>query len=153
MGVFDKLFKGKKSVTELDQINKDVAQMANDLVEHMRSTLPFEINLDYSEDSIRVIDMLIEKLKREGNDERKAENEIMALGAYVGEVIKKNFGGRWTKPELAGFPKDGATFSVVFQLPIGAGINPMGRVLKYFRHGSEYNLNSFYQLIKSQMGK
>lgn len=139
--------------SEIQQINSDVAQMANDLVTHMEKILPQEYKLDYSEKSIQIIDLLIEQLRKEGNDERAAENEIMAFGAYVGEIIKKNFGGNWTKPELAGFPKDGSTYSVVFQLPNGSGINPLGRVLKYFRHGSQYSVVIFYDMVKTQMTK
>lgn len=151
MGILDNLFNKNKGDNEIDQINKDVAQMASDFVEHMSKILPPEIKLDYTEKSIQIVDLLIEQLRKEGNDDRSAENEIMSLGAYVGEIIKRNYGGKWTKPELAGFPKDGATYSVVFQLPNGSGINPLGRVLKYFRHGSAYSLTVFYDLAKSQM--
>jgi hypothetical protein len=138
---------------EILQINNDCSQMANDLVLHMGKILPPEIRLDYSEGSIKIIDLLIEQLRKEGSDERVAENEIMAFGAYVGETIKKNYGGKWTKPELAGFPKDGSTYSVVFQLPNGAGINTLGRVLKYFHHGSQYSLTIFYDMLKTQITK
>ncbi len=151
MGIFNNLFGGKNKVNEVDQINNDVAQMASDLVKHMNKILPPEIKLDYTEKSMQIVDLLIEQLRKEGNDDRAAENEIMALGAYVGEVIKRNYGGKWTKPELAGFPKDGATYSVVFQLPNGSGINPLGRVLKYFRNGSQYSITVFYDMVKTQM--
>ncbi|NGX85056.1 hypothetical protein [Aequorivita sp. KMM 9714] len=127
--------------------------MANDLVIHLNQILPSSTKLDYSEESIRIIDVLIEQLRKEGNDEKAAENEIMAFGAYVGEIIKLNYGGQWTTPELAGFPKDGVTFSVVYQLPNGEGINPLGRVLKYFRHGSQYSVDVFYDLVKKQIRK
>lgn len=150
MDIFNKMFGRNNNISEIDKINNDVAQMASDLVVHINKILPPEVNLDYSKNSIQIVDLLIEKLRNEGNDERAAENEIMALGAYVGEVIKKNYGGKWTKPELAGFPKDGATYSVVFQLPNGAGINPLDRVLKYFRHGSQYSLDIFYDMVKTQ---
>ncbi len=153
MGVFDNLFGGKNKVNEVDQINYDVAQMASDLVQNMSKILPPELKLDYTEKSIQIVDLLIEQLRKEGSDERAAENEIMAFGAYVGETIKKNYGGKWTKPELAGFPKDGSTYSVVFQLPNGVGINPLGRVLKYFRHGSQYSLTIFYDMLKTQITK
>ena len=151
MGVFDDFFRGKNKVDEVDQVNNDVAQMASDLVEHMSKLLLPEFKLDYSEKSIQIVDLLIDQLRKEGIDDRAAENEIMALGAYVGEVIKRNYGGKWTKPELAGFPKDGATYSVVFQLPNGTGINPLGTVLKYFRQGSQYSLAVFYDMVKTQM--
>lgn len=148
MGIFDKLFKNseKEGNTEMEQINKDVAQMAEDIVVHMSKILPPELNLDYSVSSVKLIDALIEKLRSEGSDEKLAENEIMAFGAYVGEVIRKQVGGYWTKPELAGFPKDGATYSVVLVLPNGGATNPLGRVLKYFRHGSQYSTEIFVEM-------
>lgn len=148
MGIFDKLFKNnqKEGNTEIGQINKDVAQMSEDLVIHVRKILPPELKLDYSVSSVKLIDALIEKLRSEGNDEKLAENEIMAFGAYIGEVIRRQVGGHWTKPELAGFPKDGATYSVVLALPNGGATNPLGRVLKYFRHGSQYSTEIFVEM-------
>ncbi len=145
------IFNKDHSDKENEQINKVASQMANDLVNHLNKVLPSSAKLDFSEESLKVIDVLIEQLRKEGNDEKAAENEIMAFGAYIGEIIKLNYGGKWTTPELAGFPKDGATYSVVFQLTNGAGINPLGRVLKYFRHGSKYSVNIFYDLVKMQM--
>jgi hypothetical protein len=136
---------------EIQQINTDVKNMAEDLVSHMNNILPKEYKLDYSEQSLKIIDVFIEKLRSEGSDERKAENEIMAIGAYVGEILKSNFGGHWTKPELAGFPKDGATYSVVLIFPNGVSTNPLGRVLKYFRHGNSYAIVPYYEMTKSQI--
>lgn len=99
---------------------------------------------------MKIVDILIEKLRTEGNDDRKAENEIMAIGAYLGETFRRHVGGHWTKPELAGFPKDGATYSVVFVLLNKVGVNPLGRVLKFFRHGSSYSTVAFYDMSKTQ---
>lgn len=148
MGIFDKLFKNnlKEGSTEIGQINKDVAQMSEDLVIHMSKILPPELKLDYSVSSVKLIDALIEKVRSEGSDEKLAENEIMAFGAYIGEVIRRQVGGHWTKPELTGFPKDGATYSVVLALPNGGATNPLGRVLKYFRHGSQYSTEIFVEM-------
>jgi hypothetical protein len=70
----------------------------------------------------------------------------MAFGAYIGEVIRKQIGGHWTKPELAGFPKDGATCSVILVLPNGDATNPLGRVLKYFKYGSQYSTEIFVEM-------
>jgi len=88
--------------------------MSEALVIHMSKILPAEFKLDYSISSVKLIDALVEKLRLEGNDEKLAENEIISLGVYIGEVIRKQVGGYWTKPELAGFPKDGATYSFIF---------------------------------------
>lgn len=136
---------------EIQQINIDVKNMTEDFVNQINSILPSELHLDYSEQSLKIIDALIEKLRSEGNDERSAENEIMSIGAYVGEIMRRNFGGHWTKPELAGFPKDGATFSVVFIFPNHTATNPLGRVLKYFRHGTSYSIIPYYEVTKSQL--
>lgn len=148
MGILDRFFKKdlNNSNLEIESINKDIAQMSEDLVLHMRKILPSDMELDYSVSSVKLIDALIEKLRSEGNDEKFAENEIMAFGAYIGEVIRKQVGGYWTKPELAGFPKDGATYSVVLALPNGGATNPLGRVLKYFRHGKQYSTDIFVDM-------
>lgn len=107
MGIFDKLFKNnqKEGSTEIGQINKDVAQMSEDLVIHMSKILPPELKLDYSVSSVKLIDALIEKLRSEGSDEKLAENEIMAFGDYIGEVIRRQVGGHWTNQSLLDFLK------------------------------------------------
>jgi hypothetical protein len=152
MGIFDRLFNNnqKDNNHEIEKINRDVAQMSESLVIQMGKILPPELKLDYSISSVKLIDALIEKLRSEGNDEKSAENEIMAFGAYIGEVIKRHVGGYWTKPELAGFPKDGATFSVVLALPNGGATNPLGRVLKYFRYGNQYSTAIFVEMNINQ---
>lgn len=99
--------------------------MAEELVQHMNKLLPSDLHLDYSVKSLTTADAIIEKLRSEGSDERAAENEIMAIGAYVGQIIKKNHGGFGTTPELAEFPKESSTFSVVFMLPSGLACNPL----------------------------
>lgn len=135
---------------EIEQIIIDVRNMAENLVCHMNNLLPSNLQLDYSEQSLKIIDVLIENLRIECIDEEKAVDKIMALGAYTGEVIKRHTGGHWTQPVLAGFPKDGSTYSVVFLLPNNVGLNPLGRVLKYFRLGSSYSIVAFYEMSKTQ---
>ena len=45
---------------EILQINNDCSQIANDLVLHRGKILPSDIRLDYSDGSIKIIDLLIE---------------------------------------------------------------------------------------------
>ncbi len=132
--------------SKIDEINREVEQIAEDLVNHIKKLFPADLHLDYSEKSLKTADAIIEKLRSEGSDESVAENEIIGIGAYLGQIIKRNHGGFWTTPELAKFPKDSATFSVVFMLPNGVSCNPLGRVLKYFKYGSQYSLTKFYEL-------
>lgn len=57
--------------SEIDQINKDVAQMSEEMVLHMNKILSPEYKLDYSVSSVNLIDALIEKVRTEGRDEKK----------------------------------------------------------------------------------
>ena len=55
-----------------------------------------EIQLDYSKDSISWLDTYIER-HRDELDERDKSLLQEKFGAYLGESIRHNYGGRWVK--------------------------------------------------------
>ncbi|MFF3941505.1 hypothetical protein [Streptomyces phaeofaciens] len=65
-------------------------------------------------------------------------SRLFALGAYLGETVRRGLGGTW---EAGGDP-DGRT-DVVLRLPDGAVVWPVQRVIKRFRNGSEDSITGY----------
>ncbi|GLW29087.1 hypothetical protein [Actinoplanes regularis] len=61
---------------------------------------------------------------------------IMSMGAYLGELLVRHGGGRWTYD-----PKENAA---VVEMPDGMRAYPHNKVAKRLSHGPEHNLFQFY---------
>ncbi|MEH0580204.1 hypothetical protein [Streptomyces sp. B21-108] len=64
---------------------------------------------------------------------------LFALGAYVGETIRQNLGGRWVTSDDV----PNAEMNIALHLPDGSTIWPVQRVIKRFRNGPEDSI-AFY---------
>ncbi|WP_189710325.1 hypothetical protein [Streptomyces phaeofaciens] len=65
-------------------------------------------------------------------------SRLFALGAYLGETVRRGLGGTW---EDGGDP-DSLT-DLVLRLPDGAVVRPVQRVIKRFRNGSEDSITGY----------
>lgn len=95
-----------------------------------------DVRLGYDEDSVVWIDGYIER-NREGWDEQTGENLSNVLGSFLGECIRRNYGGEWKMTENG----IGVAFNeknVIF---------PLNKTKKQIEHGSEDSIASFYQVI------
>ncbi|MBD0839280.1 hypothetical protein [Streptomyces sp. TRM68416] len=104
-----------------------------------RSRLP----LDYSVASLRVVDFLIEGLRKGGADRERAHETLFGLGAYVGEVLVRHAGAEWV--DLDDRQRSCFAQPVGVRMPDGRVWNPLGRVLNRFETGGpEESLHTFY---------
>ncbi|MGV9450697.1 hypothetical protein [Streptomyces sp. NPDC003635] len=105
----------------------------------VRGRLP----LDYSVASLRVVDFLIDGLRKGGADRERARETLFGLGAYVGEVLVRRAGGVWV--DLDAHQRDWFGQSVGVRMPDGRVWNPLGKVHNRFDTGGpEESLQIFY---------
>jgi hypothetical protein len=103
-----------------------------------RNRLP----LDYSVNSLRVVDFIVDGL-RKGNSERAdVRPALFGLGAYTGEVLVRRAGAQWVEfdaeqRELFGQP-------VGVRMPDGRVWNPLGKVVKRFEAGERESVRMLY---------
>jgi hypothetical protein len=64
---------------------------------------------------------------------------LFALGAYVGEVVRRHAGGTWSGDDAD--PE--AEINVALDLPNGATIWPIQRVMKRFSNGDEDSVTAY----------
>lgn len=78
-----------------DEIADSIQKETERFINILKADLGFE--LDYSIDSLQFIDhylvTLSDKIKKGGSSDVRVQ--VYLVGNYIGEVLKRNFGGRW----------------------------------------------------------
>ena len=135
---------------------------ANSAVDHARKYWSTE--LDFSAPSIEDVELILarmhesiprhfyEKLYKRGPTPEQMATISLAYGAYLGEVIRREFGGTWS----AELVDDEAIVTLVFDLKNKAF--PVAKVWRRLNSGVEDNVSTFYQLLceklkEAQCGK
>jgi len=104
---------------------------------------------DFSLDSLREIDRFFEeqaadgKAKAGGLLSEKPGQRIFGIGAYVGEVIRRKFGGKWEGNDAD--PQ--AEINISLKLSSGATVWPVQRVMKRLKNGGEDGIYAYGALI------
>ncbi|MFR0352270.1 hypothetical protein [Streptomyces sediminimaris] len=108
-----------------------------------RVTARNRLPLDYSERSLRIIDFLVDGLRKGGVDLERVRETLFGLGAYVGEVLVRRAGAVWVD-----FDADQRAYfgqPVGVRMPDGRVWNPLGKVRNRFEAGSpEDSLQTFW---------
>ncbi|WP_328873411.1 hypothetical protein OHT76_26875 [Streptomyces sp. NBC_00287] len=115
-----------------------------------RVTARNRLPLDYSVASLRVVDFLIDGLRKGGADRERAHETLFGLGAYVGEVLVRRAGAVWVDfddHERAYFGQP-----VGVRMPDGRVWNPLGKVHNRFEAGGpEDSLQTFYLTLHGRV--
>jgi hypothetical protein len=102
--------------------------------------------LDYSVASLRLVDVLVDGLRKGGADREGARATLFAIGAYVGEVLVRRAGGEWVdfdEEQRAYFGQP-----VGIRMPDGRIWNPVGKVHNRFEAGGpQESLQTFYLVL------
>jgi hypothetical protein len=100
---------------------------------------------DFSPESLGEIDRFLDEQAPGGQPRAGgllAEDlgtRVFALGAYTGEVIRRSVGGTWSGDD----DDPDAEINVELQLPDGAVIWPVQRVMKRFQSGPEEGIAAY----------
>jgi len=130
-------------------------QLAEDTVAWVRDS--YEANLDYSEESIEIVERLLEELHNElprtetgellGDESSTDTIDAICnmVGGYFGETIKRHHGGEWTINNLA-------AEQPMVCLQIGTvSLFPTAKVYKRLAYGSSDNISFFYSTLKNHL--
>ncbi|MCX7205600.1 MAG: hypothetical protein NT086_06345 [Proteobacteria bacterium] len=105
--------------------------------------------LDYSPESLKIIDQLVLGFRKEGNSVESMNKTLIIFGCYVGEVMVRNLGYKWDNPtqkeisigfDLTGVRGKNAGFS-----------NPIGKVFKLMKNGQEDSVEHFYNVFSKDL--
>jgi hypothetical protein len=108
-----------------------------------RVTARNRLPLDYSAASLRVVDFVLDGLRKGGADAEDARETLLGLGAYVGEVLVRRAGAQWVdfdEAQRAYFCRP-----VGVRMPDGRLWNPLGKVHNRFDLGGpSESLHTFW---------
>ncbi len=115
-----------------------------------RLTARHRLPLDYSVASLRVVDSLIDGLRKGGADRERAGETLFGLGAYVGEVLVRRAGAVWIEFDTHQRAYFGQPVGV--RMPDGRVWNPLGKVHNRFDAGGpEESLHTFYLTLHGRV--
>lgn len=130
---------------------------ANSAVEHARKYWSTE--LDFSPRSIEDVELILarmhdsiprkiyEKLYKRGPTPDQMATISLAYGAYLGEIIRREFGGTWRNDDVNGEPAIALVFSPQTKL------FPPAKVWKRLNRGDEDNIRTFYEFYSEMLRK
>src|SRR5262249_30870505 len=121
----------------------------------VRSAGQHKIILDYSERSLDDVERLLGELREEMHsgfssssqtEEQRLDEMSRAWGAYLGEVVRRRFGGEWA---IEKYPA--GDFLIVTLNVNGAKLFPAMKIHKRLTEGADENLLSFYRSVRTRL--
>lgn len=106
-----------------------------------RSRLP----LDYSVASLRLVDVVVDGLRRDQPQRDRVAGTLLGLGAYTGEVIVRRAGGAWVDFDAS--QRELFRQTVGIRMSDGRVWNPLGKVVNRFEVGAEESVERLYLLL------
>ena len=134
---------------DLSQIMQSYAEQA---VEAARQ---LEIELDYSEESLKQVENILERLPLPGAAAGAAasvppadadtEDLCKMWGGYLGEVVRRRWGGEWVLETYPG----GNVLTVALSTP-GGTVFPSLKIYRRLSQGAAENVWSFYCMMRDR---
>jgi hypothetical protein len=100
---------------------------------------------DFSPESLWQIDFFFDDQSRNGKPtpggllSKELGKRLFAIGAYIGEVLRRNIGGEWIGDDND--PQ--AEINIKLRLPSGAQCWPVQRVMKRYKNGAEDSIAAY----------
>lgn len=120
---------------EMEGLHDEIPKVASMVVTMMRE---WDSDLDYSMESLDLIDDQIEKYRKEGLTAASMSATMTAFGIYVGEVIRRTLGhGHWARDAE----------SDVYLAVESFAIDPIGKCMKRLDNGPEDCVKAFSEFV------
>ncbi|MEU0399805.1 hypothetical protein ABZ318_06075 [Streptomyces sp. NPDC006197] len=110
-----------------------------------RTTAKTRLPLDFSAASLRIVDRVVDGLRRGAGDPAGVAPILQELGAYVGEVLVRQARARWV--DFDGMTSELLRQSVGVRTPDGRAWNPLGKVINRFELGPDESAYGLFLLV------
>jgi hypothetical protein len=132
----------ENGANEVELPDEVMQKSAQEVVGFAKTT--FKVKLDFSEKSIKEVEKILAALYESITPENKpTDNQLqsaaMLWGSYIGEVIRRNYGGEWQKTSAG----------IIFKIA-NAELYPLDKVYKRLTNGVEDNIEFYYETFKEQ---
>jgi hypothetical protein len=128
-----------------------VAAMANSYAEEaVQLGREFHVQLDYSENSVMEVETILARLAGEMPTRNPSAEELSEMckvwGSYLGEVVRRRFGGHWS---IESYP--GKQFATLTLTVSGNKLFPSMKVHRRLNEGESDNVWAFYRMVKEKL--
>ncbi len=108
------------------------------------------IDLDFSVESLKFIDLFLQRFKDEGLTVNDFAETIFIAGCYVGQVIVENCKAEWIQQDEANLPNGITMMPIVIKLQNGTITDPIAKAFKRFYNGNEDNISFYFQVFTEE---
>ena len=112
----------------------------------------YQIRLDYSEESLQQVESILDRLQdpipggaSAAPSDAETEDLCKVWGGYLGEVVRRRWGGEWV---LETYP-DGNFLTVALSVP-GGKVFPSMKIYRRLSQGAAENVWSFYCMMRDR---
>lgn len=134
----------------MTQTHESVSAMAGAYAEQaVAAGRKFGVTLDYSEGSLRAVeDILARSEQRSGGSslQEDLDEACKIWGSYLGEVVRRRFGGAWSIETYPG--KQFATLTLSVR---GSKLFPSIKVHRRLTQGEGDSVWAFYRMVKARL--
>lgn len=131
-----------KKAIKMERLNRIFKEASLRAVVFSRKSLG--VNLDFSEESLKDLDNILDVFSRNKNIEdvnkEKLIDVVMRFGGYLGEVISKNISGNWNETEE----------KEIFLRVNNKIVYPLNIVYKRIKIGERASIESWYNKFKNK---
>lgn len=128
------------------EIHQSVAEMAEAYAEQaVRTAAGLNCLLDYSEESLMRMETILDQPSIQQAQPDISET-CKIWGSYLGEVVRRQFGGDWSIETYPG--KQFATLTLTVN---GSRLFPSMKVHRRLTQGTDESLWSFYQMVRARL--
>ncbi len=106
----------------------------------------FSAQLDYSEQSLEEVETILNRLSGKTPSSEDMAETCKMWGSYLGEVVRRRFGGEWT---IETYP--GKQFATLILTVAGNKLFPTMKVHRRLTQGQDDNVWSFYKMVKARL--
>jgi len=110
----------------------------------------FNAQLDYSENSLMEVETILARLSREMPASKPSDNDVSEIckiwGSYLGEVVRRRFGGEWS---IETYP--GKQFATLTLSVNGNKLFPSMKIHRRLTEGEGENVWRFYRMVKAKL--
>lgn len=128
------------------EIHQSVAEMVEAYAEQaVRTAAGLNCLLDYSEESVMRMETILDQASI-GHAQPDVSESCKIWGSYLGEVVRRRFGGDWSIDTYPG--KQFATLTLTVN---GSRLFPSMKVHRRLTQGTDESLWSFYQMVRARL--
>jgi len=110
----------------------------------------FNAQLDYSENSLMELEAILVQLSRDMPSSPSSASEVSEMckmwGSYLGEVVRRRFGGEWS---IETYP--GKQFATLTLNVNGNKLFPSVKIHRRLSEGDADNIWTFYRMVSSRL--